>query len=101
MGAACISGIGMTFCFTALSVLGIQDVEPANYGVASSLGTTSYFLGAGLGLSFLTLISQFSSEYAVGALNIIILVCYALLAVGMLSFSILMSTKQVKLLSKA
>ena len=59
MGAACISGIGMTFCFTALSVLGIQDVEPANYGVASSLGTTSYFLGAGLGLSFLTLISQF------------------------------------------
>ena len=52
MGAACISGIGMTFCFTALSVLGIQDVEPANYGVASSLGTTSYFLGAGLGLSF-------------------------------------------------
>ena len=102
MGAACISGIGMTFCFTALSVLGIQDVEPANYGVASSLGTTSYFLGAGLGLSFLTLISQFfSSEYAVGALNIIILVCYALLAVGMLSYSILVSTKQVKLLSKA
>lgn len=102
MGAACISGIGMTFCFTALSVLGIQDVEPANYGVASSLGTTSYFLGAGLGLSFLTLISQFfSSEYAVGALNIIILVCYAILAVGMLSYSILMGAKQVKLLSKA
>jgi hypothetical protein len=28
LGAACISGIGMTFCFTALSVMGIQDVEP-------------------------------------------------------------------------
>jgi hypothetical protein len=28
LGAACISGMGMTFCFTALSVMGIQDVEP-------------------------------------------------------------------------
>ncbi|MEH7888480.1 MFS transporter [Elizabethkingia meningoseptica] len=93
-GAACISGIGMTFCFTALSVMGIQDVEPSDYGVASSLSSTSYFLGAGLGLSFVTLIGQFfSSEYAVGALSIIILTGYAVLALGILRYSILKNKK--------
>ncbi|SIS57607.1 drug resistance transporter, EmrB/QacA subfamily [Chryseobacterium ureilyticum] len=94
LGAACISGVGMTFCFTALSVLGIQDVEASNYGLASSLSSTSYFLGAGIGLSFMTLMSQvFPSEFAVGSLNLIILIGYALLALGMLSYFILKSLK--------
>ncbi|MCQ9637957.1 MFS transporter [Chryseobacterium sp. WG14] len=94
LGAACISGIGMTFCFTALSVTGIQDVEPSNYGVASSLSSTSYFLGAGIGLSFMTLMSQvFPSEFAVGSLNLIILIGYAVLALGMLSYFIIRSLK--------
>ncbi|MHA7607704.1 MFS transporter [Elizabethkingia meningoseptica] len=94
IGAACISGIGMTFCFTALSVMGIQDIGPSDYGVASSLSSTSYFLGAGLGLSFVTLIGQFfSSEYAVGALSIIILTGYAVLALGILRYSILKNKK--------
>jgi EmrB/QacA subfamily drug resistance transporter len=94
LGAACISGIGMTFCFTALSVMGIQDVEPSHYGVASSLSSTSYFLGAGIGLSFMTLISQiFPSKYAVGDLSLIILVGYALLALGMLLYFIVKSLK--------
>jgi len=86
-GAACISGIGMTFCFTALSVLGIQEVNASDYGVAASLGSTSYFLGAGLGLSFMTLMSQvFPSEMAVGDLSIIILIGYAVFALGMLIY---------------
>lgn len=94
LGAACISGIGMTFCFTALSVMGIQDVEPSNYGLASSLSSTSYFLGAGIGLSFMTLMSQvFPSEFAVGSLNLIVLISYALLALGMLFYFILKSLK--------
>ncbi|PIF46613.1 EmrB/QacA subfamily drug resistance transporter [Chryseobacterium sp. 52] len=94
LGAACISGIGMTFCFTALSVMGIQDVEPSHYGVASSLSSTSYFLGAGIGLSFMTLMSQiFPSQYAVGDLSLIILVGYALLALGMLLYFIVRSLK--------
>lgn len=94
LGAACISGIGMTFCFTALSVMGIQDVEPSHYGVASSLSSTSYFLGAGIGLSFMTLMSQiFPSKYAVGDLSLIILVGYALLALGMLLYFIVKSLK--------
>ncbi|PQA97852.1 MFS transporter [Chryseobacterium shigense] len=94
LGAACISGIGMTFCFTALSVMGIQDVEPSHYGVASSLTSTSYFLGAGIGLSFMTLMSQiFPSQYAVGDLSLMILVGYALLALGMLLYFIVKSLK--------
>ncbi|ASE62001.1 MFS transporter [Chryseobacterium indologenes] len=94
LGAACISGIGMTFCFTALSVMGIQDVESSNYGLASSLSSTSYFLGAGIGLSFMTLMSQvFPSEFAVGSLNLIILIGYALLALGMLIYFIVTSLK--------
>jgi len=94
LGAACISGIGMTFCFTALSVMGIQDVAPSHYGVASSLSSTSYFLGAGIGLSFMTLMSQiFPSQYAVGDLSLIILIGYALLALGLLLYFIVRSSK--------
>ncbi len=94
LGAACISGVGMTFCFTALSVMGIQDVEASHYGVASSLSSTSYFLGAGIGLSFMTLMSQiFPSEYAVGELSLMILIGYALLALGMLVYFIFRSLK--------
>lgn len=93
-GAACISGIGMTFCFTALSVLGIQDVNPSSYGVASSLSSTSYFLGAGIGLSFMTLMSQiFPSELAVGNLSLIILIGYAVFALIMLCFFIFKNIK--------
>lgn len=93
-GAACISGIGMTFCFTALSVLGIQDVNPSSYGVASSLSSTSYFLGAGIGLSFMTLMSHvFPSELAVGNLSLIILIGYAVFALTMLCFFIFRNIK--------
>ncbi|WP_034670051.1 MFS transporter [Chryseobacterium populi] len=95
LGAACISGIGMTFCFTALSILGIRDVESANYGVASSLSTTSYFLGAGIGLSFMTLMSQiFPSEYAVGNLNLGILISYAVGAIIILIGLVFKETKK-------
>ncbi|MGJ1431028.1 MFS transporter [Sphingobacterium spiritivorum] len=94
LGAACISGIGMTFCFTSLSVLGIRGVDPACYGIASSLTSTSYFLGAGIGLSFMTLLSQlFPSEWVVGGLSIGILVVYALLAIGLLVYLILTDQK--------
>ncbi|HCM33378.1 MFS transporter [Chryseobacterium sp.] len=94
LGSACISGVGMTFCFTALSVMGIQDVEPSSYGLASSLSSTSYFLGAGIGLSFMTLMSQiFLSEFSVGSLNLIILISYALVALGMLFYFIVKSLK--------
>ncbi|ASW73033.1 antibiotic transporter [Chryseobacterium piperi] len=94
LGAACISGVGMTFCFTSLSILGIRDVEASHYGVASSLTSTNYFLGAGIGLSFMTLMSQlFPSEWEVGSLSIIILAAYAVCAIGMLVYLIFKELK--------
>lgn len=94
MAAACISGIGMTFCFTALSVLGIEEINPSDYGVAASVGSTSYFLGAGIGLSFMTLMSQFfPSEWAVGNLSLIILLGYSLFALSTLFYFIIKNVK--------
>lgn len=97
LGAACISGVGMTFCFTSLSILGIQDVESSDYGVASSLTSTSYFLGAGIGLSFMTLMSQlFPSKWAVGNLSLGILTTYAVGAIGILTYLIVKEVKTKK-----
>ncbi|MCA6066397.1 MFS transporter [Chryseobacterium sp. RG1] len=94
MGAACISGIGMTLCFTSLSVLGIRDVEPQQYGVASSLTSTSYFLGAGIGLSFMTLMVQFfPSEWAVSNLSLFILFIDGAIAILILLFFIIKEYK--------
>lgn len=94
IGAACISGIGMTFCFTSLSILGIQDVESSHYGVASSLTSTSYFLGAGIGLSFMSLMSQiFPSKWAVGNLSLGILTAYAVCAIGILTYLVVKEVK--------
>jgi hypothetical protein len=48
--------------------------------LASSLGTTAYFLGAGVGLSILTLFMQTSDEGAsVSTLSLVILSMYALI----------------------
>lgn len=93
-GAACISGVGMTFCFTSLSILGIQDVESSDYGVASSLTSTSYFLGAGIGLSFMSLMGQiFPSKWAVGNLSLGILTAYAVCAIGILTYLVVKEVK--------
>ncbi|ANF52519.1 antibiotic transporter [Chryseobacterium glaciei] len=94
IGAACISGVGMTFCFTSLSILGIQDVQSSDYGVASSLTSTSYFLGAGIGLSFMSLMSQiFPSKWAVGNLSLGILTAYAVCAIGILTYLVVKEVK--------
>ncbi|MBL0744541.1 MFS transporter [Chryseolinea lacunae] len=55
MAILCISGVGMAICIPSLMVLTVQHVRDEHHGVASSLGTTAYFLGGGLGLSVLTL----------------------------------------------
>lgn len=52
----CISGIGMAICIPSLMVMTVQEVAEENHGLASSLGTTAYFLGGGVGLSLLALV---------------------------------------------
>ncbi len=86
-GAACISGIGMTICFTSLSVLGVKDVSIDQHGIASSLTSTTYFLGAGIGLSLLTLVSKFiPSTLAVGPLSLAIVMLYSILGIFLLLY---------------
>lgn len=45
--AACISGFGITICFTSFSVLSMQDVPAQHYGIGSGITSTAYFLGGG------------------------------------------------------
>jgi len=62
LSAACISGCGMAICFPSFMVMSIQEVPAEFHGLASSMPTTSYFLGAGLGLSVLGLFLQINNH---------------------------------------
>ena len=96
LGAACISGIGMTFCFTSMSGLGVRDMKPSDYGVASSITSVTYFMGAGICLSFMTFFSQLvPSAFAVGGLSLILLMLYAVAGIVIVS-SLLSSDKVAK-----
>jgi len=76
---------------SSLSVLGIRDVETKQYGVASGLTNTSYFLGAGIGLSLMT---QFFPSYpAVSILSLTILFVYGVI---LLSFFITKEHKTIR-----
>lgn len=80
LSAAFISGLGMTICFTSLSVLAVKCIPKQHYGLASSMGTTTYFLGAGVGLSILTLfMDRGNAGASVSVLSLIILAVYALI----------------------
>ncbi|MBB2148715.1 MFS transporter [Pedobacter gandavensis] len=77
--AACVSGLGMTICYTSLSVISVQGIPPQHYGLASSLASTSYFLGGGIGLSILSLfISTHETGNSVSNTSILVLCVYAI-----------------------
>ncbi|WP_430614941.1 MFS transporter [Flavobacterium sp. JP2137] len=85
LSAASVSGIGMTICFTSLSLLCIQDIPSQHYGLASSLSSTSYFMGAGIGLSVLSLfMPKASLNSAVNGLTVAVLCSYALIGLALL-----------------
>ncbi|WP_316822680.1 MFS transporter [Pedobacter gandavensis] len=84
--AACVSGLGMTICYTSLSVISVQGIPPQHYGLASSLASTSYFLGGGIGLSILSLfISSHESGSSVSKVSILVLCVYAIAALAWLA----------------
>ncbi|AYB32832.1 MFS transporter [Chryseolinea soli] len=70
----CISGIGMAICIPSLMVMTVQQVAEENHGVASSLSTTAYFLGGGIGLSLLGLVGP--SETSTMPVNFILIIVW-------------------------
>ncbi|ETZ22301.1 MFS transporter [Pedobacter sp. V48] len=85
LSATFVTGLGMTLSYTALSVLSVQGIPRAHYGLGSSIGTTSYFLGAGIGLSILTLFMK-SKDIAVSVniVSLIVLSIYALIGLTLM-----------------
>jgi len=55
LSIACVTGSGMSVCYPSLTALAVQDIPVTQQGVAAGICTTSYFMGAGLGLSLLAL----------------------------------------------
>lgn len=81
--AAAIAGVGITLCFTGFTVISLQQVPPEHYGISSSMTSTSYFFGGGIGLSMLTsFMTNNKAETVTCRIPIIVLTAYA--AVGLL-----------------
>ncbi len=84
---ACVNGIGIAVGFTTLTVLAVQPVAEAHHGLVSSVATTAYFFGGGLGLSLLSLcIRPGAGGSTVGGDAVILLGTYALLGLGWLGY---------------
>jgi EmrB/QacA subfamily drug resistance transporter len=80
--AALISGLGMTICFTSFSVLAIQQVPAAHVGIGSSMTTTAYFFGGGMGISLISVFMPHNHlQHEVGRAPAIILCSYAAIGV--------------------
>jgi len=80
LSATFVTGLGMTMCYTSLSVLSVQGIPKEHYGLGSSIGTTSYFLGAGIGLSILSLFMKSKNiAVSVNISSLIALSVYALI----------------------
>lgn len=57
----CVTGSGMSIAYPSLTVLSLQQIPPQQQGMAAGITTTAYFMGAGMGLSFISLVLQLFS----------------------------------------
>ena len=80
---ACVTGSGMSVCYPSLTSLAIRDIPVNQQGVAAGICTTSYFIGAGLGLSLLALGMQLltSATNLVGHIPVSLISIFALAGV--------------------
>ena len=85
---ACVNGIGIAVGFTTLTVLAVQPVAEAHHGLVSSVATTAYFFGGGLGLSLLSLCIRPDPgrSSTIGSYAVILLGVYALLGLLWLGY---------------
>jgi MFS family permease len=86
LSIACINGIGMAICFTSLMVMTVQHVAEQHHGLASSVASTAYFVGSGIGLSMLSIfMNDNSSPSHVDPIPVFVLATYAFAAILWLS----------------
>ena len=94
LSVGCVNGIGIAVGFTALTVLTVQPVPEAHHGLLSSVATTAYFFGGGLGLSLLSLFIESGSTIGVGPVAVLQL-C-ALVGLGWLFIDLYRTGKSAK-----
>jgi MFS family permease len=80
LSIACVTGSGMSVCYPSLTALAIRDIPDNQQGVAAGICTTSYFIGAGLGLSLLALGMQLlmTNTEMVNYIPVLLISCFAL-----------------------
>jgi MFS family permease len=80
LSIACVTGSGMSVCYPSLTALAIGDIPGNQQGLAAGIVTTAYFLGAGLGLSLISLGMQVMEpvQDVVTWPSMVILSCFAL-----------------------
>jgi predicted MFS family arabinose efflux permease len=81
LSIACINGIGIATAFTTLTVLAVKKVAEQDHGLASSIATTAYFFGGGLGLSLLSIFIQETAGNQVTVVPALILLLFPLAGV--------------------
>jgi MFS family permease len=84
LSIACVTGTGMSVCYPSLTALAIRDIPVTQQGVAAGICTTSYFLGAGLGLSLLALGMQLINATTEGVNHFTVLMISAFALPGVL-----------------
>jgi EmrB/QacA subfamily drug resistance transporter len=65
ISVACVTGTGIAVCFMTLNVLVVRQIPEQDHGLASSIATTSFFFGGGVGLSMIGLAMQFMTGYEI------------------------------------
>jgi len=80
LSIACVTGSGMSVCYPSLTALAIRDIPDKQQGVAAGICTTSYFIGAGLGLSLLALGMQLitAATTTINYTSVLLVSCFAL-----------------------
>jgi MFS family permease len=86
LSIAFVNGIGMAICFTALMVMTVQPVAEEHHGLASSVASTAYFVGGGIGLSTLSIfINDNIGPSKVSVVPVVVLATYAIVGTAWLS----------------
>jgi predicted MFS family arabinose efflux permease len=78
LSVACVTGIGIGVSYTSLTVMAMHGIPQQHHGLASSVATTAYFFGGGLGLSILGPFLELSISE--GSINILPAICLTLFA---------------------